>query len=375
MLGEFATPQRIDRLTPLDDVLARIDALVKPVDARATTALTDALGRTLANDIVIEAPIPRAALALRDGWAVKSELTMDAGPYAPAPIPAAVRIDTGEPIPPDADAVAALDAVTIRGGEAQALSPVAPGEGVLPAGADAAHGATLLRAGRRLLRLELALLAAAGIHSARLREPRIALARARSGGDRMIDAAVECIAHAIGGEGGVAVMRGSNEPLEHALGKADADAVVVVGGTGCGQDDRAVATLASVGAVEMHGIGLIPGETSAFGTVGGRPVVLLPGRLDAALAAWHVLGRAMLARLAAMSEPLCIRRARLTRKVASSAGVAELVPVRYEDGFATPLAAAYVPIAALAQANGWLLIAPEREGFQAGSEVMIRPWP
>jgi molybdopterin molybdotransferase len=375
MLGEFATPQRIVRLTPLDEVLARIDALVKPVDARATAALTDALGRTLADDIVIAAPIPRAALALRDGWAVKSELTTDAGPYAPAPIPAAVRIDTGEPIPSGADAVAALDAVTIHDGKAQALSPVAPGEGVLPAGADVARGATLIGAGRRLLRLELAVLTAAGIRSARVREPRLALARARSRPDRMVDAAVDCIAHAIGCEGGVTVVRERNEALEHVLRTADADAVVVIGGTGCGQHDRAVATLASVGAVEVHGIGLIPGETSAFGILGARPALLLPGRLDAALAAWHVLGRAMLARLAGRSEPLAMRRAKLTRKVSSSAGLAELVPVRCEDGFATPLAAAYAPIAALAQANGWLLIAPESEGFQAGSEVMIRPWP
>jgi len=72
MPTEFATPQRIVRLTPLDDVLARIDALVKPVEARATASLTDALGRTLADDIVIAAPIPPAALALRDGWAVRS---------------------------------------------------------------------------------------------------------------------------------------------------------------------------------------------------------------------------------------------------------------------------------------------------------------
>src|SRR5271165_6962089 len=133
MPTEFATPQRIVRLTPLDDVLARIDALVKPVEAHASASLTDALGCTLADDIVIAAPIPRAALALRDGWAVKSDLTTDAGSYAPAPIPAAVRIDTGEPIPSGADAVAALDTVAIRDGEPQALSPVAPGEGVLPA--------------------------------------------------------------------------------------------------------------------------------------------------------------------------------------------------------------------------------------------------
>jgi molybdopterin biosynthesis enzyme len=127
MLSELETRQRIVRLTPLNDVLARIDAHVKPVAPRRTAGLAAALGRTLAEDIVIEEFLPKAALALRDGWAVKSDLTTDAGFYAPAPIPAAIRIDMGEALPSNADAVAALDAVTMRNGEAQALSPVAPG--------------------------------------------------------------------------------------------------------------------------------------------------------------------------------------------------------------------------------------------------------
>ena len=43
---------------------------------------------------------------------------------------------------------------------------------------------------------------------------------------------------------------------------------------------------------------LTPGETAAFGFAGSRPVLLLPGRLDAALAVWLTLGRRLLARLA-----------------------------------------------------------------------------
>src|SRR5262249_62008049 len=70
--------QRIARLTPLADVLAHLDALVKPVTPR-TADLAAALGRTLAEDVVIHAPVPTTARALRDGWAVSSDLTTDAG--------------------------------------------------------------------------------------------------------------------------------------------------------------------------------------------------------------------------------------------------------------------------------------------------------
>ena len=138
---------------------------------------------------------------------------------------------------------------------------------------------------------------------------------------------------------------------------------------------HAVATLAAVGEVQVHGIALTPGETAGFGMAGDQPVLLLPGRLDAALAVWHMLGRVMLARLAANAEQPCMRRAKLTRKVSSNAGLSELVPVRCEGLFANPLASGYAPISALAQANGWLLVPSESEGYQAESEVMIRPWP
>jgi molybdopterin biosynthesis enzyme len=370
-------PQRIASLAPLDEVLARLDALVKPVPPY-TSELPAALGRTLAEDVVVAAAIPAAARALRDGWAVASDLTTDAGGYAPAPLTAALRVDVGEPLPPGTDAVALLDAVAIRGGLAQALAPVAPGEGVLSAGADVAQGATLLPAGRRLDRVHIALLAAAGVDRVRIRAPRLRLVGARSQSDAVIDAALACIADAIGAMGGVAAgaKRGDVAgALTHALADAAADAVVVVGGTGSGRNDTTVRTLASVGELSAHGIALIPGETTAFGTVGSRPVLALPGRLDAALAAWHVLGKLMLARLAGNAEPAPLRRAKLTRKISSTVGLAELVPVRCDGLSATPIASGYVPLSALAQANGWVLITPDSEGCPEASEVMVRPWP
>ena len=365
------TTQRIARLTPLAEVLARIDAVVKPV-APGASDLHAALGRILAEDIVIHAPLPGVARALRDGWAVRSDLTSDAGAYAPAPLPTAARVDVGEPLPPDADAVAPVDAVTIRAGVPQALAPVGPGEDVLAPGADIARGATLLQAGRRLHGVQIAVLAAAGVNRVNVRVPRLRLVRARPGRDAVIDAAIACIAGAIASMGGAAPVSGSSE-LASAC--ADADAVVVVGGTGSGRSDATVRTLASLGEVHVHGVGLLPAETTALGTVGPCPVLAVPGRLDAALAAWHVLGQAMLAQLAGSREPLPTRTAKLTHKVASTVGLAELVPVRCEGSSATPIASGYVPLSALAQGDGWILIKPESEGYPAHTEVVIRPWP
>ncbi len=226
----------------------------------------------------------------------------------------------------------------------------------------------MLPAGRRLGRLQLALLAAAGVTAVRLRAPRVRLARARPG-DPVIDAAVDCIADAIRSAGGVVGFGEPGQGVEHALSDREVDAVVVIGGTGSGRSDATVRTLASIGAVIVHGVGLLPGETSAFGKVGARPVLALPGRLDAAAAAWHMLGRTLLARLADSREPPSWRTAKLTHKVTSSVGLAELVPVRLEGETARPLpiASGYVPLSSLALGR-WLGSGESRERRLPGGD-------
>src|SRR5260370_26884268 len=157
-------------MTPLDDVLGRIDALVGPVAPREV-AIGAAVGRVLAGDVTV-AGRPSAALALRDGWAVNSGLTHDASPYAPAALPSAIRIDAGEKLPAEADAVAEIDAVVVRDGGTEAIAPVTAGDGVLAAGADADGATPLLQEGQRLRAVAAAALAGAQGGRLLIRAPR-----------------------------------------------------------------------------------------------------------------------------------------------------------------------------------------------------------
>jgi molybdopterin biosynthesis enzyme len=365
--------QRIARLTPLADVLSSFDIGVGAVEPREE-AVAAALGKTLAADIAAPSTHPAAALALRDGYAVRADATTDATSYTPLPLsPAPPRIGTGERMPPDADAVATLDAVSIQGKTMQALAAVAPGEGVLPAGADAMPGVVLKMTGGRLRRIDVAVLLALGIGRVPIREPRVRVVRA--GGGEIIGAAAALIASAIEAEGGAAMQSPESNALEAALHHKDADAVVAIGGTGSGVNDKSVRTLARAGKVAFHGIGITPGESTAFGYAGSRPVLLLPGRLDAALAGWLTVGRRMLARLAFRLIEEQPFSAELARKIASPLGLAEVIPVRRRLGRVEPLAAGYLPIQALARAEGWVLVPADSEGYPVGTRVVVRPWP
>ncbi len=83
----------------------------------------------------------------------------------------------------------------------------------------------------------------------------------------------------------------------------------------------------------------------------------------------------MLARLTGCVEVPPSVSAKLTRKIASPLGLAEVVPVRMRDGKAEPIASGYLPFSALAQADGWILIPADSEGYPPGTEVMIQAWP
>ncbi len=371
-MAHDSTIQRIARLTPLRAILALIEeriTAVKPQQIRPVALH----GRTLAESVTA-ARQPARAIALRDGYAVEAVVVAEAGSYAPlsfAVFPQ--RVDVGEEMPDGTDAVLPFDAVNVRGDRAEAIAAIAPGEGVLAVGADASDEMPLRRAGTRARIIDVVAFGAAGVAAVSIREPRIGVALGGDTGGTAVSAACAMLVHAIS-EAGCVV---TNTPvmLEAALGDKQNHAVIAVGGTGRGRRDDAVRTLARLGRVEVHGIAVSPGETAAFGFAGGRPVLLIPGRLDAAVAVWLLIGRHLVAKLAGGSIEDATTPLPLKRKVTSTIGMTELIPVSCAGGMAAPLASGYLSFTALARSDGWIVVPADSEGFGAGTQVAVRPWP
>ena len=366
--------QLIPRLTPLSALLALIAREVKPVTPRALD-LGVAVGRILANDVLASVR-PSAPLALVDGWAINAESTLDAGGYAPALLATVPpKVEVGQAMPPGTDSVAPLDAVQVENGRAEALAPVSPGDGVLPAGGDCLAAPPLRLAGERLRGVDLAAFAAAGVTRVTVRQPRLRVVPLRL--NSMVGAAARLIAGDIERRGGVARLDETGD-LSVAMVADNVDAFIAIGGTGSGRRDTSINTLARDGKVVVHGVALTPGETTAFGFSGRRPVLLLPGRLDAALSSWLVLGRQVLAHLGgadtAKIEDLAPALP-LARKVTSVVGLAEVVPVRRNGDRVEPVAHKYLPLSALTRADGWILVPAESEGYSAGALVSVWPLP
>jgi molybdopterin biosynthesis enzyme len=130
--------------------------------------------------------------------------------------------------------------------------------------------------------------------------------------------------------------------------------------------------LAAEGEVLARSVALRPGEGTLCGRFGATSALVVPPRLEAALAVALALAGPCLIRLAD-AEPERPVRAPLRRKIASSLGLAEIALLRQAaDGF-EPLACGDLTLSAIAAADAWLAVPPESEGFPAGELVEALP--
>ncbi|HYH38652.1 MAG TPA: molybdopterin-binding protein [Azospirillum sp.] len=341
-------------------------------------AVAAAAGRVLAADVAAPIDLPPADRAARDGMAVAAEATLGAGGYNPILLMEgqAVPVSSGEPLPPGTDAVLPVEATQASPLGVEALDALPAGSGVERRGDQARAGAVLLPAGRVLRPQDVGLLAGLGMERvAVVRRPRVRILLAGGPRDgRDADAAL--LAALVRRDGGVAEVRGpfGRAELVDALRAPGADLLLVCGRTGLGADDEAPLALAEAGTLALHGLALRPGDSAGLGRVGDAPVVLLPGEPAACATVYDLLAGGAVRRLGGrpVELPYAVRRVPAARKLVSEIGFVEVYRVRLTDAGAEPVASAAVPgLAALARADGFVLIPAESEGVPEGGEVAV----
>lgn len=358
-------------LIDLEEARRRLLALCAPVAAREGVIARVEDG-FLSQDALAPQDAPACDLAVRDGFACASLELVGASAFAPAFLSAPpIWVNVGEPMPEACDCVLEPDCVDMQGPLAAALHAAAPGEGVLRAGEDARAGDTLASAGARMNAALASLLHAAGLRTAAFRRPALRIVVAPGHGDPSTGAFVCALAQAAGARVDMRVAAGrSLEDMRAALDVSGVDALVSVGGAGCGDNDFTIAALRAAGAQPLrHGVALSPGGHVAFGALWGTPTLALPGRPDGALAGWLCLGSSMFAALAGAQEAAALEAGPLARKISSAPGVSELVLVRREEGAWAPFGAGASPLSAMARAQGYLILPAASEGMAAGARV------
>lgn len=389
-----------------------------PAVGRETIAVADAAGRVLASDVHAAEDMPHFHRASMDGYAVRAEDTFGASASQPGYLRLAgsiemgeeatvavgrgqaMRIATGGMLPPGADAVAMVEyCEELADGTLEIQRSVSPWESVLRIGEDVRRGERVFSAGRRLRAQDLGALSGAGfVRVDVFRKPRAALIstgdeivppeeRPRPGQVRNVNqrSLLAMIAEAGAVPVDLGLVHDHPEELraaiEHAL--ADADAVLLSGGSSVGAKDVTLEVIGSFPDSEVlfHGISYAPGKPTILARALGRPVVGLPGHPVSALVTFRLFGAPLVRLLGGEPAGAAFAhertaRAVLARNVASEPGREDWVRVTLEtaaDGrtLARPVPGKSGAIFSLVRADGMMRIPLEAEGLEAGEEVEV----
>ncbi len=293
------------------EAFARITGAV-PLLAPEELPLDLGAGRIAAEDVVARISYPSQDVSLKDGYAVISQDLAAASPgheislavigtaFAGAAFKGrlqpgrAVKITSGAPIPPGAEAVVSEEFCRETSPDRIAVAADAgPGRNILRAGAEVRGGATIVERGGRLLPGYLGLAAAAGIHTVKVyRRPRVAvigvgdevvapgenLSPGQLYASNLVTMEAWLASFAITRESSVVPDDKAAIQQELARYVGEVDVVLTSGGAWGSERDLVVGALADLGWEPVfHHVRMGPGKGIAFGRWRDKPVFCLPG--------------------------------------------------------------------------------------------------
>jgi molybdopterin molybdotransferase len=228
---------------------------------------------------------------------------------------AAMRIMTGAPVPPGADAVIQIELTQYDGPAStwvEIMQPVAVGNNIRPAGEDMRRGQTVLRQGSEIGPWEIGVLATLGWAMVPvIRRPQVAIlgtgdevvdvdqplapGKIRNSNSYLLEAAVARVgARPVR----LGVARDTAESLREKFSQAlGSDLIITSGGVSVGDFDLVKDILAEQGKMDFWRINMRPGKPVAFGYLGQTPLLGLPGNPVSTAVTFELFGRPVLRKM------------------------------------------------------------------------------
>jgi molybdopterin molybdotransferase len=391
-------------LLPVAQAQARLFALAAPLPVE-TVPVAEAAGRWLARDVAALRDQPWADLSAMDGYAVRAadwpgpwrvvgeSAAGDAARAAIAP-GEAVRIFTGAPVPPGADAIL-IQENAVRAGDTLHASPdpLPAGRHVRPAASDFAIGAPLLQAGQRLGPAQVAL-AVLGGHGALPVRRRLRVALLSTGNElvppgaptpagRLPSSNAPMLAAMLGVLPceviDIGIVPDDLDAMAAALARAaEADIIVSTGGASVGDHDLVRPAFEKAGgSLDFWKIAMRPGKPLMAGRLGKALFLGLPGNPVSAFVTGTLFLLPLVRHLSGAADPLPpTGDAMLAAPLPATADRDDyLRAYRTAGGIVSVTSQDSAATAALAQADCLILRPAGSPAARPGERVTILPLP
>ncbi|MFF4587785.1 gephyrin-like molybdotransferase Glp [Streptomyces sp. NPDC001388] len=430
-------PTGQEHLWSVDEHLEDILATVRPLEP-IELQLPDAQGCVLVDDVTVPVSLPPFDNSSMDGYAVRVADVAGASEEFPAALEVvgdvaagqaadllyvgpgqAARIMTGAPLPGGAEAVVPVEwtdgglgegpvsgmrarslAPEQSSGHVRVYRPAAARAHVRAKGSDVKAGDRALEAGTVLGPPQIALLAAIGRGTVRVRpRPRVVVL---STGSELVQPGEELRAGQIYDSNSFALTAAARDAgaIAYRVGAvADdaetlrstiddqlvrADLLVTTGGVSVGAYDVVKEALSHVGdedeagsGIEFRKLAMQPGKPQGFGSIGPDhiPLLALPGNPVSSYVSFELFVRPAIRTLMGLKDvhrPTTRARLAADKALTSPKGRRQFLRATCADGVARPVGGAGSHlVAALAQADALIVVPEDVESVEPGTEVEV----
>ncbi|MBC7188891.1 molybdenum cofactor biosynthesis protein [Candidatus Aerophobetes bacterium] len=380
---------------------------LRPVNRKERVSLTDAYTRVLAEDIIAWMDVPPFSRAAMDGYAVKAKDTYGAKNTKPVLLKVAgsvlagqffegqlkegecMQIATGSPLPEGADAVVMVEDTEKEGENfVKIYRSLPPGANVSFAGEDIKKGEKVLSRGDFLNPAKIGVLAALGKKEVEVyHKPKVAIIPTGeeivSPGEKLERGKIYdvnsytlyCLVKENGCEPVLfPPVKDELNSIKKAVKEALlTDMVIISGGSSVGERDLIQQALLEMGEMLFHGIAVKPGKPTVAFFIEGKIVLGMPGYPTSCLTNGYGFVVPLLREMAHLPPKKEVKvKASLSRRITSTLGRHQYLPVKLENGQAVPVFKESGAITSMSEAEGFIEIPANVDLLEKGDEVEVR---
>ncbi|MDD4137308.1 MAG: molybdopterin biosynthesis protein [Methanoregula sp.] len=350
----------------------------------------EAAGRVVAEPVFARYSVPEVNLSAMDGIAVRSRDTIGASDRNPVTLDTCVRVNTGNIVPPEYDAVIMIEDVWESGSHFQVRRAAIPWQHVRPAGEDIKENKLVLPRGHLIRPFDIGALVTYGITTIEVLAVHVGLIPTgselvprgvRPGPGQVVESNTVMAQVFLSQMGAhctrLPIVQDDPDLIREALRSAvrENDLVLISAGSSAGTRDFTESVISSLGELLFHGVAVKPGKPMMLGRIEGKPVLGLPGYPLAAQTVLREFAAPLLESWGFAPAPRYPVTVRLAQALASDPGFDEFVPLFVgrigTTLYGTPHGKGAAVQMATVKANGYTHIPAPLEGYEAGTELEV----
>lgn len=350
--------------------------------------LSETAGRVTAAPVFTRQSVPPVHLSAMDGIAVRSEDTVGAGEQRPVTLQHFLRVNTGNVVPSEYDAVIMIEDVEEDTGQYIIRRAASPWQHIRPVGEDIGESEMILPSSHRIRPHEIGALAAYGVTAIPVRTVRVGLIATgselvppgtRPEAGQVIESNMQMAGACLRDLGATPTHYGivpdDPEQIREAVirGIRENDMLIISAGSSKGTRDYTASVIEDLGRVFIHGVAIKPARPVIIGAIEGKPVIGTPGYPLAAYTIIREFIRPMMSAYGLQPPVAETVSVVLSTRLESAGGTDEFVLLsagRVSGRWvAVPQSrGAGVQMSAV-RANAYLKIPARKEGLMNGEEV------